>query len=132
MKRLYFLIVAALVLCYVGCTTDVNELGAGAPTTTTLTVAVKAPTKVALGDQDSNGSYAACWSEGDKISVNGYISEEAVINPTNPGSAQFELKDAVLSYPYNILYPASTDNVVNFAAEQNYAPGSFESGTSPM
>ena len=132
MKRLYFLIVAALVLCYVGCTTDVNELGVGTPTTTTLTVAVKAPTKVALGDQNSNGSYAACWSEGDKISVNGYISEEAVINPTNPGSAQFELKDAVLSYPYNILYPASTDNVVNFAAEQNYAPGSFESGTSPM
>ena len=132
MNRLYFLIVAALVLCCVGCTTDINELGAGSPMTTTLTVAVKAPTKVALGEQDGNGSYSATWSEGDKISVNGYISEEAVINPENPGSAQFELKDAILNYPYNILYPASTNNVVTFAAEQNYLAGSFESGVSPM
>ena len=126
------MIVAALVLCCVGCTTDINELGAGSPMTTTLTVAVKAPTKVALGEQDGNGSYSATWSEGDKISVNGYISEEAVINPENPGSAQFELKDAILNYPYNILYPASTNNVVTFAAEQNYVAGSFESGVSPM
>lgn len=132
MKRVYFLIVAALALCCVGCTTDLNEVGAGASKSTVLTVAVQSPTKVVLGDKNGDGGYSATWSEGDKISVNGYISEEALLSPANPSTAQFEFKDAVLNYPYNILYPASADNVIRFAAEQNYVEGSFESGTTPM
>ncbi|MBR5808440.1 MAG: hypothetical protein IKY24_07450, partial [Alistipes sp.] len=80
MKRVYFLIVAALALCCVGCTTDLNEVGAGASKSTVLTVAVQSPTKVALGDKNGDGGYSATWSEGDKISVNGYISEEALLS----------------------------------------------------
>ena len=126
--------VAALVLCCVGCTTGLNDeqLGSNIPQDVVLTVAVQSPSRVALGDKDANGGYSATWSEGDKISVNGYISEEAVISAENSGKAQFEIKNAVLNYPYNILYPASANGVVNFAAEQNYVEGSFESGTTPL
>ena len=126
--------VAALVLCCVGCTTELNDeqLGSNIPQDVVLTVAVQSPSRVALGDKDANGGYSATWSEGDKISVNGYISEEAVISAENSGKAQFEIKNAVLNYPYNILYPASANGVVNFAAEQNYVEGSFESGTTPL
>ena len=125
---------AALVLCCAGCTTELNDeqLGSNIPQDVVLTVAVQSPSRVALGDKDANGGYSATWSEGDKISVNGYISDAAVISAENSGKAQFEIKNAVLNYPYNILYPASANNVVKFAAEQNYVDGSFESGTTPM
>lgn len=132
MKKIYFLIVAALVLCCVGCTTGLREeVGAGVSAPNVLTVSVPSPTKVALGDK-TNGVYAVSWCEGDKISVNGHISEEAVINPSDPASAQFEIKNASLSYPYNVLYPASESNVVTFASQQNYVAGTFENGTTPM
>ena len=134
MKNIYFLMVAALVLCCAGCTTELGDeqLGGKLPQTIVLDVAVQSPSRVVLGDKDANGGYTAVWSEGDKISVNGYISEEAVISQESAGKAQFEIKDAILNYPYNILYPASANNVVNFAAKQNYVVGSFESGTTPM
>ena len=133
MKKIYFLIIAVLMLCCVGCTTGIeNELGVDTQNGVVLTVAVQSPTKVALGDKDSNGGYPVFWSEGDKISVNGYISEAAVISPSNAGTAQFEIKNAVLNYPYNILYPASERNIVRFASTQNYVAGTFENGTTPM
>ena len=133
MRKYYFLIVAALVLCCVGCTTGIqDEIGLDSQNGVVLTVAVQSPTKVALGDKDSNGGYPVFWSEDDKISVNGYASEAAVISSSNAATAQFEIKNAVLNYPYNILYPASERNVVRFASSQSYVAGTFESGTTPM
>ena len=124
----------ATLVCCIGCTNEPYEeqMGAQLPQDVVLTVAVQSPSRVVLGDKDANGGYSATWSAGDKISVNGYISEEAVISEENGGLAQFEIKNAVLNYPYNVLYPASASSVVNFAAEQNYVEGSFESGTTPM
>lgn len=124
----------ATLLCCIGCVNEPydEQMGAQLPQDVVLTVAVQSPSRVVLGDKDANGGYSATWSAGDKISVNGYISEEAVISEENGGLAQFEIKNAVLNYPYNVLYPASANSVVNFAAEQNYVEGSFESGTTPM
>ena len=133
MKKFYLLTVVTL-LCCIGCVNEPydEQMGAQLPQDVVLTVAVQSPSRVVLGDKDANGGYSATWSAGDKISVNGYISEEAVISEENGGVAQFEIKNAVLNYPYNVLYPASANSVVNFAAEQNYVEGSFESGTTPM
>ena len=124
----------ATLLCCIGCVNESydEQMGAQLPQDVVLTVAVQSPSRVVLGDKDANGGYSATWSAGDKISVNGYISEEAVISEENGGLAQFEIKNAVLNYPYNVLYPASASSVVNFAAEQNYVEDSFESGTTPM
>ena len=134
MKKFYYLIAAALLLCIAGCTTDIVETPIqGVPSTTKLVVDIANPqTKVALGDKNEEGKYYVYWSEGDKISVNGYISEEAVINSENAGSAQFVFLNTILNYPYNILYPASESNTVLFNERQNYVEGSFEVGSTPM
>ena len=131
MKRLLSLIVAALAVVLVGC---VNELANEEYTSSDVTVLTLniAKTKVALGEKDNTNNYPIYWSEGDKISVNGYISEEALINSEDKSSAQFQFVKVSLQYPYNILYPASEDNTVVFAAQQNYVKGTFESGTTPM
>ncbi len=132
MKKLYSLIVSALALGAVGCVTDnvVNDVEAPQDGVVLSISTANSTTKVALGN-GADGTYQVYWSEGDKISVNGSISEEAVINASNPGSAQFRV-GAVLKYPYNILYPASATSVAVFSALQNYVEGTFESGATPM
>ena len=134
MKKFLSIGLIALVAGLVGCTTGPNDEqlgGQSGPNVLTVNIAAS-QSKVVLGDKDAAGKYPVYWSEGDKISVNGSISEEAVISPSNAGSAQFEFKDAVLSYPYSLLYPASESGVVTFAEVQNYTKGTFESGSTPM
>lgn len=132
MKKLYALIVSSLALGFVGCAVDgvdnvVAPIGDNA-----LEVNIAEPhTKVSLNDK-VDGSYSAYWNEGDRISVNGNISDEAIISGSNPTSARFEFTNAILDYPYSVLYPASESNQVLFAAKQNYVEGTFESGTTPM
>ena len=134
MKKLFSLSIIVSIALLVGCTNDINnETTGGTAGPSTLTVEISSPkTKVALGDKDGAGKYPVYWSEGDRISVNGSVSEEAVISPSNAGSAQFEFKGAVLNYPYCLLYPASASNTVTFAEVQHYTEGSFENGTTPM
>ena len=78
MKKLYALIVSSLALGFVGCAVDgvdnvVAPIGDNA-----LEVNIAEPhTKVSLNDK-VDGSYSAYWNEGDRISVNGNISDEAI------------------------------------------------------
>lgn len=134
MKNFYYLIASMAICCCVGCATDLSEDAVvTTPQDFVLTVDVAASqTKVSLGDRDDNGGYKVYWDEGDRISANGYISEVATIGESNAGSAEFEFKNAILNYPYNILYPATESNRVVFAEEQNYREGSFEVGVAPM
>ena len=85
-------------------------------------------TRTSLGDKQ-DGVYPIYWSEGDRISVNGVASSEAVIDETDPSRAQFSFGEAV-NYPLNILYPAGS-NVI-FPAEQSYAEDTFAEGSVPM
>ena len=118
----------------IGCATDVVEESVNTiPGTTVLSVNIAdSYSRVHLGDKGEDGQYSVAWSAGDRISVNGYTSEEVVINPNNAGAAQFEVRNAILDYPYNVLYPASANGLVSFPAQQNYLAGSFEAGTTPM
>ena len=78
-----------------------------------------------------DGLYPLYWSEGDKISVNGVESGEAVINAENPASAVFAVTEAET---YSVAYPAAPAGKVLFAAKQNHVVegNTFASGVSTM
>ena len=134
MKKFYYLIASMAIFCCVGCANDlIDSEVVTTPKDVVLTVDVaQSSTKVSLGDREQNGGYKAYWDEGDRISVNGNISEVADISASNGCSAQFEFHDVILNYPYNVLYPASESGIINFAEQQQYRSGSFVSGTTPM
>ena len=85
-------------------------------------------TRTSLGEKVDD-IYPVHWNEGDKISINGVESSEAVINEANPSRAQFSF-DRVVNYPLNILYPSGSNAI--FLAEQSYTEGSFAEGSAPM
>lgn len=137
--RKYIACVLLCTLLFVGCQTDstsdiATNIGfEGDDSTTTLTVAT-AKTRTYLGEKEGD-SYPIYWSEGDRIAVNGFVSEECIISSENPTSAQFTV-NAVLNYPRAILYSGdyATDyaDCVLFSAEQLYEPNSIKSGYAPM
>ncbi len=78
-----------------------------------------------------DGLYPLYWSEGDKISVNGVESGEAIINESNPASAVFAVQEAE---SYAVAYPAANEGQVLFAEKQNHVAegNTFASGVSTM
>ena len=131
MKR--FGIILGFALLFVGCqrdfTTD-NTVGGG----NTLTVSIS-NSRTSLGGKVGD-KYSVYWSEGDKIVVNGVLSNEAQIDADEPATATFKF-DSNIAYPYNITYPycevtSAEQPIVEFATEQNYTEGSFASGSAPM
>ena len=79
-----------------------------------------------------DGIYPLYWSKGDKISVNGVESGEAIINESNPASATFAVQEAE---SYAVAYPAAAnEGQVLFAEKQNHVVegNTFASGVSTM
>ena len=132
MKK-YLICTVLCVLTLVSCQIDDTDSNIGANGTITLTISTAA-TRTSLGMKEGD-TYPIYWSEGDRIVVNGNLSEECVINAQNPSSAQFTV-NAVLDYPRSILYTAeySTDHsdCIVFPAEQLYEANSIKSGYAPM
>ena len=137
MKR-YLLLLAVIALAVVGCKTDDivdNKVGPTVSDAVEISVSL-AHTRTSLGEKGSNGIYPLYWSEGDKIVVNGHLSESVAIDESDASKAKFIVNNAP-AYPYHITYPycASTTAdraVVKFPAEQSYVEGSFASGSVPM
>ena len=131
MKR--FGIILGFALLFVGCQRDFtadNTVGGG----NTLTVSIS-KTRTSMGGKVGD-TYPVYWSEGDKIVVNGVLSNEAQIDADEPATATFKF-DSNIAYPYNITYPycevtSAEQPIVEFATEQNYIEGSFASGYAPM
>ena len=131
MKR--FGIILGFALLFVGCQRDFtadNTVGGG----NTLTVSIS-KTRTSMGGKVGD-TYPVYWSEGDKIVVNGVLSNEAQIDADEPATATFKF-DSNIAYPYNITYPycevtSAEQPIVEFATEQNYIEGSFASGCAPM
>ena len=135
MKNFKFFLLSLCSFCFVGCITGLevdDNIVVGSGTTTLSLSIADSMTKVGLGDKDESGNYSVYWSEGDQISVNGIASTKIVINSENPASAVFEFNSPDLGKPYKILYPASQNGNVTFAAKQNYCEGGVESGTTPF
>ena len=88
-------------------------------------------TRTQLGDK-ADGVYPLYWSKGDKISVNGIESEEAVIDSSNPARAAFHFND-IIEGVRHIAYPAAPEGKVLFAETQLHAGNnSFGSDVSTM
>ena len=135
MKK-YLLLQALVFSVAVGCKTDTTVDVALDDKGLVLNVSL-ADTRVVLGDKVGD-IYPAYWSEGDKLVVNGKLSEEAIINVGDRAKAAFKFsEEPSLSYPFNVTYPycaatTAEQPSVEFLAEQNYIEGSFEVGSAPM
>ena len=121
-------VVVAVLFASLACTTDVTEdLGIAVGGQTTITVSLE-ESRTQLGEK-ADGVYPLYWSEGDQISVNG-VASAALIEGGN-ASAAFTF-ESTLSYPYSVVYPASSANQVTFPATQQYVAGTFAAGAAPM
>lgn len=134
MRKFSLLGVVVLSLTLFGCNVDTPAGIVGGDGVTKIEVALP-ETRIALGDKVDN-IYSVYWSEGDKIVVNGVVSNEVKIDAENRSRATFEVV-GVLNYPYNVTYPytaatTETSPIVEFKAEQNYAEGTFSEGSAPM
>ena len=132
MKKIFRAVAALAVVAFAGCTTDLNnEVVAPGVGGTTVTVGI-ADTKTYLGDL-VDGARKVYWHNGDQIAINGAASTEVVLNEEKT-SAVFEF-DAVLNYPYSVLYPASMykdATTITLPAVQNGATNNFAKDVAPM
>ena len=138
MKNLTKFILGVAALATLSCTTDVTEdlgVAVGGQTTISLSL-IESRTHIngKVGDE-----YPLYWSKGDKIAVNGVVSEPLSESSHGNSNATFTL-NGVVEYPYNIVYPAPASDVtaaeglqaVSFLATQEYTAGTFAEGAAPM
>ncbi len=130
MKFLSKLFLVAASIAVVSCTTDVTEdLGVVVGGQTEVVLSLEA-SRTQLGEK-ADGIYPLYWSEGDQISINGIASSPIAAEDAGAAAAKFTI-DGVLSYPYNVVYPAASANEVVFLEKQSYTEGSFAQGAAPM
>ena len=135
MKKLLLLLAVAGIFA-VGCQTDNTSdnavnVGDGA----TLTISLP-QTRTSLGGKVGD-TYPVYWSEGDKIVVNGSLSEEVKTNPEDKTLASFGFSNGLPSTPYHITLPycsatSAEQPVVEFPAEQAYSKDTFAPNCAPM
>ena len=135
MRKFTFIGVFLFLLALSSCNVDTPTNVVGDEVVTKIEVTLP-ETRIALGDK-VDGNYSAYWSEGDKIVVNGILSEAVKIDAENRSSATFEVKSGDMEYPFNVTYPYTSATseatpIVEFKSEQTYTPGSFADGSAPM
>lgn len=83
-------------------------------------------TKTMLG-APSDGVYDVLWKTGDRVSVNGVLSDNAVTVEQNGTKNVDFTVSASLSEPYKVLYPGTaSENVISLPSTQNYVADSFD------
>lgn len=160
MKKTLKLLAALALIIFVGCTKELvddsaNQAGPEvenpevkpdeepvANTTVTIDLpsdeAAVAPSgisvKTTLGALE-DGVRKIYWCEDDKISINGNASTLMTNLSDDKRSATFEFADAVLEYPYSVLYPAEMykdAQTITLLAVQPSADDSFADDAAPM
>lgn len=120
-------------LCLMGAIACSNELEYQNDSRTVLTLELPGTTKTVLGDAQ-DGVRPVLWCKGDKISVNGVVSDPLDVEG-DVLKADFVLSGQV-SAPYKIIYPAGMVKdaaTVTLPAGQKYAVGdNIVSGSMPM
>ena len=129
-----FLTAIAVALIATSCvaipTDEIGIGGEGFGPTSSLTISLE-DTRTYLGEK-AGDSYPVYWSAKDKISMNGLISTEAVIDKDNPAIATFEFRGE-LQEGCMITYPATTAGKIVFVAEQTHFDNtSFGAGVATM
>ena len=119
--------------CLMGAIACSNELEYQNDSRTVLTLELPGTTKTVLGDAQ-DGMRPVLWCKGDKISVNGVVSDPLDVEG-DVLKADFVLSEQV-SAPYEIIYPAGMVKdaaTVTLPAGQKYAAGdNIVSGSMPM
>lgn len=119
--------------CLMGAIACSNELEYQNDSRTLLTVELPGTTKTVLGEAQG-GVRPVLWCKGDKISVNGVVSDPLDVEG-DVLKADFVLSGQV-SAPYEIIYPAGMvkdAETVTLPAGQKYAAGdNIVSGSMPM
>lgn len=119
--------------CLMGAIACSNELEYQNDSRTVLTLELSGTTKTVLGDAQ-DGVRPVLWCKGDKISVNGVVSNPLDVEG-DVLKADFVLSGQV-SAPYEIIYPAGMVKdaaTVTLPAGQKYAEGdNIVSGSMPM
>lgn len=119
--------------CLMGAIACSNELEYQNDSRTVLTLELPGTTKTVLGDAQ-DGVRPVLWCKGDKISVNGVVSDPLDVEG-DVLKADFVLSGQV-SAPYKIIYPAGMVKdaaTVTLPAGQKYAEGdNIVSGSMPM
>ena len=88
--------------------------------------------KTSLGEL-VDGKRKVYWCEGDKVNINGLASTSTTLSE-DKRTATFDF-DAVLNYPYSVLYPAEMykdAQTITLPAVQASAENTFTDGASPM
>lgn len=119
--------------CLMGAIACSNELEYQNDSRTVLTLELPGTTKTVLGDAQ-DGVRPVLWCKGDKISVNGVVSDPLDVEG-DVLKADFVLSGQV-SAPYKIIYPAGMVKdaaTVTLPTGQKYAEGdNIVSGSMPM
>lgn len=119
--------------CLMGAIACSNELEYQNDSRTVLTLELPGTTKTVLGEAQ-DGVRPVLWCKGDKISVNGVVSDPLDVEG-DVLKADFVLSGQV-SAPYEIIYPAGMvkdAETVTLPAGQKYAAGdNIVSGSMPM
>ena len=134
MRRILLSGLILLSSLFLGCNVDEPTQSADGNGVTKIEVALP-ETRTSLGEKVGD-IYPTYWSEGDKIVVNGVLSNEVSIDAENKSSATFEVA-GVLSHPLKVTYPYAVGTTnecpyVEFKSEQTYAQGTFAEGCAPM
>ena len=83
-------------------------------------------TKTYLGTPDGDGKVDVLWKTGDRISVNGILSEALASADNGKKVVDFTV-NGTTSAPYKVLYPGtSSSNVIQLPASQSYVTNSFD------
>ena len=118
------LLLSAFALSCVAPTESLDINGA----TSSITLSLE-QTRTQLGKK-AEDVYPLYWSEGDKISVDGVVSEAAIIDPEDPSRATFNFSSELGCH---ISYPAAPAGKVVFAEQQTHASNTtFGEGVATM
>jgi endonuclease/exonuclease/phosphatase family metal-dependent hydrolase len=121
MKK-YLITALALVLALLSCTKEeeTNE------SVMVLSASISEPeTKTMLHKEGDK--YEVRWKTGDKISVNGVLSNAVSSEDNDQKNVDFTVEGS-LSAPYNVLYPGTTSSsdVITLPATQNYVVNNID------
>ena len=131
MRNVFKSLAAFALIVFSGCVNEMTNEVVDPAVKTEVTIGF-AETKTYLGDLE-NGTRKVYWSDDNKISVNGVASSSVVLSE-DKRSATFGF-DAVLDYPYSILYPAEMykdAQTITLPAVQAAANNTFADDTAPM
>ncbi len=136
MKRLVLTIVAAITLCASCRIEDQSINQPSKPVDSKLSVLLPSITRLSLGNVYGD-KYPIIWTEEDKISANGVVSEAIEISSQSAQKATFSFGENEIKYPCSILYPHNAviegdKATIHFPAEQYHVEGSFSAGSIPM